>query len=109
MNCDLSDLADPDLLAELAQNHKLEEAAAAAEAEEHGLDDDPYGAGHFNESGEPPRSGRVWREAGYDACRDASAAACMLPVACCCCCCCGSCALTVAHPAPSRPLHRRRV
>ncbi|PSC69740.1 CHROMATIN REMODELING 19 [Micractinium conductrix] len=50
VNCDLSDLADPDLLAELAQNHKLEEAAAAAEAEEHGLDDDPYGAGHFNES-----------------------------------------------------------
>ncbi len=49
VNDDLSDLADPDMLAELAQSHKLAEAAAAAEADEH--DDDPYGAGQLHESG----------------------------------------------------------
>ena len=31
VNTDLSDLANPDLLAELAQAHKAEEAAAAAD------------------------------------------------------------------------------
>jgi hypothetical protein len=46
---DLSDLGNPDLLAELAQSHKLAEAAAAAAADEH--DDDPYGAGQLHESG----------------------------------------------------------
>lgn len=45
---DLSDLGDPDLLAELAQSHKLAEAAAAAEADDY--DDDPYGAGQLHES-----------------------------------------------------------
>jgi hypothetical protein len=50
VNDDLSDLADPDLLAEAAASHKLAEAAAAAEAEEAGIDDDPYGAGALHES-----------------------------------------------------------
>ncbi|KAL4427971.1 hypothetical protein ABPG75_002060 [Micractinium tetrahymenae] len=48
VNDDLSDLANPDMLAELAASHKLAEAAAAAEADEH--DDDPYGAGQLHES-----------------------------------------------------------
>ena len=51
MDDDLSDLADPDLLAEAAASHKLAEAAAAAEAEEAGIDLDPYGAGALNDSG----------------------------------------------------------
>ncbi|KAI3428839.1 hypothetical protein D9Q98_007656 [Chlorella vulgaris] len=46
---DLSDLADPALLAELAQTYKLAEAAAAAnDGSDH--DDDPYGAGEAHES-----------------------------------------------------------
>jgi hypothetical protein len=49
---DLSDLADPALLAELAQTYKLAEAAAAAnDGSDH--DDDPYGAGEAHESGAP--------------------------------------------------------
>jgi hypothetical protein len=47
---DLSDLADADLLAELAQNHKAAEAARMAAAD-YDFDDDPYGAGQLHESG----------------------------------------------------------
>lgn len=46
---DLSDLSNPDLLAELAAAHKLEAAAEAAD--EYERDDDPYGATQVHESG----------------------------------------------------------
>ncbi|GAB4819342.1 hypothetical protein N2152v2_006388 [Parachlorella kessleri] len=47
---DLSDLADPDLLAEIAASEKLAEAEAEAAALEAGEDDDPLGLGHIHES-----------------------------------------------------------
>ena len=60
---DLSDLADPDLLAELAAENRMADLKRE-EAEDEGGDADPLGLGAINESGGCSEGGRGWEEKG---------------------------------------------